>query len=530
MVTGVFDGLAITDRTSARDTLQTLLSVYFIDAVESDDRIKFVPRGQAVAAVIDEADLIPLSSGDSGSGGVLQLTRAQESDLPRQIDVTYISESNDWQSATQTARRMVTTSQQTATVSLALALTDDAAATFADTLLWQKWVERETFVFQLQRDWLWLEAADVISLTVRGITRRLRLTKTESTTLYVRCTAVQDDPFDITYSGVGSTPGGVTRVSRVLRTLAATTGLLLNLPALSDSHDDAGFYALASYVPTDGNRWPGAMLYGSTDGTAFGAMASLKGPAVYGICSTSLGDVVCPGRWDRGNSLTVVLGQGELASATMDAVLNGANLALVGAEILQFQSAALVAADTYTLSGLLRGRYGTEAATASHGSGEVFLLLSASAITRVATGRSWLGLERWYRAVTSGLALADADTLSFICRGAALKPWAPCHLKGARDDAGTLVITWVRRARLDAPWLDGTDAVPLCEDREAYDLDILDGAGAVRRTFTGLTSPSTIYTAAQQTTDFGAVQTVVRVRVFQISAAVGRGNPKEAVI
>ena len=77
-VTGVFDGLAVTDRTSARDTLQTLLSVFFIDAVESDDRIKFVPRGQAVAAAIVEDDLIPMS--DAGDA-VLQITRAQEADL-----------------------------------------------------------------------------------------------------------------------------------------------------------------------------------------------------------------------------------------------------------------------------------------------------------------------------------------------------------------------------------------------------------------------------------------------------------------
>ena len=88
----------------------------------------------------------------------------------------------------------------------------------------------------------------------------------------------------------------------------------------------------------------------------------------------------------------------------------------------------------------------------------------------------------------------------------------------------------MRRARLDAPWLDGTDAVPLCEDCEGYDLDILDSGGSVRRSFAGLTSPSAIYSAAQQTADFGAVQSAVRVRVFQISAVVGRGNPKESTI
>jgi hypothetical protein len=48
------------------------------------------------------------------------------------------------------------------------------------------------------------------------------------------------------------------------------------------------------------------------------------------------------------------------------------------------------------------------------------------------------------------------------------------------------------------------------------------------RTLTGLTSSSAIYTAAQQTADFGSLQARVRVRVFQLSSTVGRGYPLQA--
>jgi len=45
----------------------------------------------------------------------------------------------------------------------------------------------------------------------------------------------------------------------------------------------------------------------------------------------------------------------------------------------------------------------------------------------------------------------------------------------------------------------------------------------VKRTFSSLTSQTFTYTAAQQTSDFGAPQSTVYGDVYQISATVGRG-------
>ena len=43
-------------------------------------------------------------------------------------------------------------------------------------------------------------------------------------------------------------------------------------------------------------------------------------------------------------------------------------------------------------------------------------------------------------------------------------------------------------------------------------------------------SPAISYTAVAQTTDFGTTQTAVSVRVYQLSAAAGRGSGRAAVI
>ncbi len=70
--------------------------------------------------------------------------------------------------------------------------------------------------------------------------------------------------------------------------------------------------------------------------------------------------------------------------------------------------------------------------------------------------------------------------------------------------------------------------IPLGEAVEAYDLDILDGDAVVRSL---ATSASTVlYAAADEIADFGAPQSVLRVRVAQLSAIVGRGFAAEALL
>jgi hypothetical protein len=58
---------------------------------------------------------------------------------------------------------------------------------------------------------------------------------------------------------------------------------------------------------------------------------------------------------------------------------------------------------------------------------------------------------------------------------------------------------------------------------ERYEIDILDGSDVVR-TLTA-TSPAATYSSADQTTDFGAPQSSVSLRLYQLSATRGRGTP-----
>lgn len=94
---------------------------------------------------------------------------------------------------------------------------------------------------------------------------------------------------------------------------------------------------------------------------------------------------------------------------------------------------------------------------------------------------------------------------------------------------GDLVITWVRRTRVGGDSWDGIE-IPLGEESEAYQIEILDGSSTVLRILS-TSVPSVRYTAAMQVADRGMVPArPVIAKVYQLSAAFGRGVGRKATL
>lgn len=227
--------------------------------------------------------------------------------------------------------------------------------------------------------------------------------------------------------------------------------------------------------------------------------------------------------FDEINSLEVDILYGLVPTSAADdvTVLNGANMALWGNELLQFKNVTSLGGTRYRLSYLLRGRFGTEWAMRSHLTGDHFILLTTATIKRIIMPRADLGLMKLYRAVTRGALLDQSVTRSFTNYGVGLKPYAPCFVTGSRDGGNNLTITWVRRDRYGAEWRDAID-VPMNEEFELYEADVIGATGTVARTLKSST-PTVVYSAANQTTDFGAPKALITVVVYQMSETVGRG-------
>jgi hypothetical protein len=296
----------------------------------------------------------------------------------------------------------------------------------------------------------------------------------------------------------------------------------VNINMLRDSDDDPGFYAAACGLAAG---WKGAALFQSSDaGATYRMLASLTGNATLGTVSNVLGDFHAGNIPDELNSVTVVLVHGTLSSVPYAGFINGAQVAVVGLEIVCFRDATVNGDGSYTLRGLLRGRRGSEYAMGAHVAGERFVLLNPATVTRIAASTADIGAARLYKAVTYGSSLAVTPAQSFTNEGMGLKPYAPVHLGGGRDAAGNVTLNWLRRSRVSGEWRDAVD-VPQGETAEAYEVEISDSTyTTLKRAITGISAPTTVYTAVQQTADFGGPQSTVHFRVYQMSSIVGRGH------
>ena len=141
-----------------------------------------------------------------------------------------------------------------------------------------------------------------------------------------------------------------------------------------------------------------------------------------------------------------------------------------------------------------------------------------------------IGIEQNWRTGPSSRPLTDdayaASTFTPTAEG--LRPFSVFHVEQPWRHGrmpGDSTIRWTRRDRaLAAASFDATEA-PMSEEREAYEVDILDGATA-KRTLTA-TGPNATYTGAQQTADWGALLgpgDTLTVRIAQLSALLGRGR------
>ena len=197
------------------------------------------------------------------------------------------------------------------------------------------------------------------------------------------------------------------------------------------------------------------------------------------------------------------------------------NLFLVGRELIVAREVELVDVDTYVLSKLLRGRFGTEWAVGSHLPGERVVRLSRATVGRHVDPIAKRKVIYGYKPVTVGRSLAVTTQQLFAGHSQSLMPYSPAHFRSTRDpDTGDLELNWYRRARINQGWENNTE-VPLDEPSESYEVEVvLDGD--ILRTLTA-SADTVTYTAAMQSTDGIAPDDLVTFACYQLSSRVGRG-------
>lgn len=523
-LTDQVDGYAVSQQMTARAAIEPLQRAFYFDAIESAGKIVFRKRGGASVMTIDANDLAATADNDA-LGDDLTMTRQQEVELPAVVSVVYIDRGSDYQQNTQQAERGTVLSTQETPVELPIAMSASSARNIAETLLYDAWTQRLRYTFNTSREYAALEPADVVTLPRGSTTHTMRITKkTESRSGVIQWEAVAEESAVYTQSATGG--AGVVPQTEI-RTAPSTTFVPIDAPMLRDQDDNAGFYS-ASAGSTTG--WHGAVVYRSTDGGAsYDESGAVTTAASFGVVVGTLWNQnYHPNVFDEGTLINVELRSGAFSSTTEEAVLNGANTLMVGAEVLQFKSAVLYAPNTYQLSGILRGRRGTEWAMSGHAaSGETVVVLNETTLRRF---NAELNTERLYKPVSIGRSIQATASQPFTYTGVNQMAFAGAHLGAGRITNGDITINWMRRSRVGVslPW--NYDPA-LGETLEQYDVEIWNPTFVIlRRTYSLLTTPTATYTFAQQSADSGGVLATYGVRVYQRNAVMGRGYVLQGVI
>ncbi|HEX3486128.1 MAG TPA: glycoside hydrolase/phage tail family protein, partial [Micropepsaceae bacterium] len=521
-LSGLVTGYLIGDTMSPRGSLEPLGLAFHFDAVESEGVMHFLMRGRVPSGAFGEDDLV-LPENESS---MASFERAQDVDLPSISRIAYLDADADYRESTTEAHRLTGSSNRVAQSFLPLVLDRGQATGIGERLLQDAWVMRETASFALPPSQIALDAADELTLTVGGRARRLRVSEIADAGARAITATMTDPSIYETINGPDRGVGAIQAANVAGRALMA----FLDLPLLKGDE-----VAYAPHVAAYAAPWPGNVLvYRSAADANYTLDAQLATPANLGELRFDFYGGPA-GRWDKGNQLWITLYRGALSSLSDIDVYAGSNtLAIENAdgewEVLQFRDAELVGPGQWKLTTLLRGQAGTESAMRNPVAAGARIAVLDRAVPQLHLSFDQRALPFFYRWGPNGKPISDAtyQTVQRQFEGLGLRPLSAVQIRARWPTiAGDIVISWKRRTRIGGDSWEQPE-VPLGEESENYEIDILSGTTVVRTLQSS--TPQATYTLAQQTADFGGQQWSVSVAVYQMSAVFGRGAERKATL
>lgn len=453
-------GYTIDRETTARDVLKQLATAFLFDGYESDYKLKFRSRGNDSIVTIPESWIARDSENI-----VVRETITQELELPMRVTVNYYDTTRDHQQGSQTMKRNAAPypsmwTRKEDIVELPISWTPDDAKQCADKLLKMSWANRYGYNFTLPWKYMKYDPTDVVTINLE-----------DGTVLEARLSDVTIGA-DFQIQASGASEKAAAYVSTAVGQIGEAPGqgipndypsypIVANTPLLRDvDYDTSGnsttYVAAGTYALT----YSGAQIF-INDGFQYEPIGATEIEAVTGICLTTLPYTTATESTDETFVLRVRL---DDASATLESITqeemltNYQNAALVGNEIIQFRDAVLNVDGTWSLTGILRARRGTNYAVRDHVASEQFLLLDIATMAKFARPPEDYNITRDFKAVTTGGLVEDAIAYPFTLLPRDLMPYSPEDVE-VSDDGTDVTVSMARRSRVTAPLKDGTGII-----------------------------------------------------------------------
>jgi hypothetical protein len=386
-------GYAITGP-SIRSAIEPLIESFAVDLVDQGSALGSPVAGTLVA--IAEADL----GNSADEDGVPRLEREQTSarSLPSSLSITYYDAERDYHTG-QAHSEMVDQTATESRVELPAVIAASDARALAEEMIARRWAQRDKLILRLPPSFITLEPGAILqipSLPVRWQVQRLTieglvavtevrpLWRSRAALIADSGRALPDDDFVI----------------------ADVALALVELPDLTGRAGLTPTVHVAASAATP--AWKRLPVEISGDQFALGCRTARR-KSTMGYARTVLDDgpvdVI-----DSLNSVEVELTDADqwLVSCDDEALAAGANLALIADELIQFGDVEPIGPGRFRLSRLLRGKYSTEWATATHATDDLFLLIDFSSLQPMVLPASARGTVVTATCRTSASTMSDS--------------------------------------------------------------------------------------------------------------------------
>jgi hypothetical protein len=518
-------GLLIASSMSARDIIEALSTAYQFKGFESEGKIKFVMDINQKSTELPLDDLVLI--GDATAP--VTVTRGQETDLPKRVNVSYLDEVNNYQAASIDGHKGTGTSQNQIAVDFPLVWSDGQARALATSLLFKAWAAREKGELALPHSYMYLDAGDLVRVPVgnRSVTGQV---SNIDDGIARRAEFVG---FDLS---ILSSPRYETDLKLPIVTDLTPQVVLrfMNLPLVSE--DELLPYSMRLAAGASDGAWPGGVAVLQSDGAGgFSPVQTVANRTTMGALSGQL--FTGPtNAWDRNGEIYVNMLSGGLSSLTEEQLLlsNTNAVAIENTvtsewEVVQFANADLQSSGVYRLTGLIRGQLGTEHVMRDPYPVDTrVVFINTVSVEALKVSRNVATNDTLYRWGPITVPTDDDRFVEGTRRStiAGFRPYSPCDMRLQLDTSNDdLTISWKRRTRLGGDDWEQNE-VPLNEESEEYRLRVYDDTGGALLRTEVLTSPSFTYTAAMQTADHGTTKADVFLRVSQYGTEYGAYGPE----
>jgi hypothetical protein len=212
----------------------------------------------------------------------------------------------------------------------------------------------------------------------------------------------------------------------------------------------------------------------------------------------------------------------KMQTVSRAALLTGENMALLGNEVIAFQTVTPVTTTKLRLEGIYRGRFDT--IREAHPIGEKFYFLGTQYWNALSDMSIIAGVTRKFKFVPYSLdyvgEVSDASEISLEIEGRAKKPYMPINVMGNGGFfnplyTGDIVLLWEVRKRGTGAGIGDADTVvdatPVWEGLFKVEVWV---SSVLVRTVDAIDAQTWMYTSAMNTTDNGSLASVV---VFKVS-------------